>query len=528
MATPNMGLVLPAVGVTVGPLWASELNTALEAVDAHDHTNGNGLPITPEALNIDSPVDFQGYGLQAVDEVQLVSKAATVATPGAVYAVSGDLWYTNAAGTAVQITVGGVIAGAAGSISGLADPASASFNSATGSFRWNATAATRAELDAATLRLRSAGGVSAAWILLSAPGAGVTSYTLQFPPTAPASVSRFLFTSTTGVSSWVQPDASTVEVSGTTLRVKDLGITTAKLAASAVTTSKIATSAVEEDKIATSAVTTDKIAGGAVINTKVAVDAISTVKIQDSAVTTAKIAGGNVTEDKIATSAVTTDKIAGGAVINTKVAVDAISTTKIQDSAVTTIKIADSNVTTDKIANLNVTTDKIANLNVTTDKIANLNVTTSKIAAGAVNGSTGVTMDKLSPRITVVSQSGTFFYTGSSYQQIVTASIAVAAGVMRVCLQPRGNTAGAVGRLVFESVFGSQDLGFIKLSITGAQTFDYEWAFKTSPTSAFDCYWPSAAINVTGGSYTATWYVRGSAAGDQWRPANFETVLTQG
>jgi hypothetical protein len=57
----------------------------------------------------------------------------------------------------------------------------------------------------------------------------------------------------------ITPDASTVEISGTTLQVKDVGITTAKLADTSVTLAKIGARAVSAAKFA--AVTTARLLG---------------------------------------------------------------------------------------------------------------------------------------------------------------------------------------------------------------------------------------------------------------------------
>lgn len=99
-------------------------------------------------------------------------------------------------------------------------------------------------------------------------------------------------------------DNTTLATSGSgtsaTLIIKDLGVSTAKIAASAVTTSKIADANVTTAKILDANVTTAKIADANV----------TTVKIADANVTTAKIADLNVTTGKIADAAVTTAKLA--------------------------------------------------------------------------------------------------------------------------------------------------------------------------------------------------------------------------
>ena len=145
----------------------------------------------------------------------------------------------------------------------------------------------------------------------------------------------------------------TVEVNGTTLsvdssgvKVADLGVDTAQLAAGAVTTLKIADANVTEGKLATSAVTTAKIADTNVTEGKLATDAVSTDKIADLNVTTGKLAllsvdtaqlaAGAVTAAKIDALAVTTAAIDTAAVTSAKIAADSITVAQLSGSAVIT------------------------------------------------------------------------------------------------------------------------------------------------------------------------------------------------
>lgn len=107
----------------------------------------------------------------------------------------------------------------------------------------------------------------------------------------------------------INPDNSTIEISGDAVRIKDLGVTTAKLADSAVTTAKILDSNVTTAKINDLAVTTGKINDLAVTTGKINDLAVTTGKIADSGVTTAKIADSNVTTLKLADANVTFAKI---------------------------------------------------------------------------------------------------------------------------------------------------------------------------------------------------------------------------
>lgn len=533
MTTPNMGLVLPAVGVTIGPTWAYDLNTALEVVDNHDHTAGNGRQIVTQAIDIDAALTFNGFDAEAVGRVGLVSQAATDALPATVYVVGGDLFYNNAGGTPVQLTIGGSIAGSTGSISGLVPPASASFDSGTASFRWNANATTRASLDAAAIQLRQAGGVSATSITLTAPASGLTSYTLRLPNAAPATVGRFLFTGTTGDSSWVQPDNVTVEVSGTTLRVKDLGINVSKLAANAVETSKIANLQVTTDKIAIHAVTHSRLGPQAVEASNIYPQAVDEPAIAGGAVTEPKILNLNVTTAKLADLAVTTAKIDDLAVTTAKLAALSVTTAKLADLSVTAAKIAAFTITADEIAANAIIESKINNGAVTAPKIGALQVTNSKIEAGAVNGSTGVTMDKLSPRHGKFIYTGTNTKTGSGYNSIAQITgYAAAAGILRVSLQPKDD--GSTCSAVF-SPWTTGDFALVKVSITGSdvKTFVFRSlpAPNVSPTgfAVIPLDMPvSVATLISGGTYSIDISVQTDLGLGSISFSNYEMVVYQG
>jgi hypothetical protein len=163
-------------------------------------------------------------------------------------------------------------------------------------------------------------------------------------------------------------DNSTVEINTDILRIKDAGVTAAKIATGAVGTTQLADSAVTDAKLAANAVITAKILDSNVTNAKLATDSVTTIKI----------AGLAVTDAKLAADSVITAKIANLAVTDTKLAADSVTTAKIAGLAVTDAKLAADSVTTAKILNSNVTTAKIADSNVTTAKIADLAVTEAK------------------------------------------------------------------------------------------------------------------------------------------------------
>jgi len=139
----------------------------------------------------------------------------------------------------------------------------------------------------------------------------------------------------------VNVDNSSIEINADTLRLKDAGITTAKIADSQVTNSKLATDSVS----------TSNVIDGNITNDKLASDSVSTIKILDSSVTTAKILNANITNAKLATDSVSTSNVIDANITNSKLASDSVSTIKIVDANITTAKIADDAVTADKLGN---------------------------------------------------------------------------------------------------------------------------------------------------------------------------------
>jgi hypothetical protein len=44
--SPFMGMPVPVVGVDPGPDWANDNNSCLSIIDSHNHTTGNGAPLS--------------------------------------------------------------------------------------------------------------------------------------------------------------------------------------------------------------------------------------------------------------------------------------------------------------------------------------------------------------------------------------------------------------------------------------------------------------------------------------------------
>lgn len=110
MAITNfMNLDLPVVTNTLGPEWATKLNAALDVVDAHDHTSGKGTQVPTAGLNINADLSINNNRVSDLLSTKYTSQASALSGASNVNSVSvssGNLYYTNASGIAVQLTDG--------------------------------------------------------------------------------------------------------------------------------------------------------------------------------------------------------------------------------------------------------------------------------------------------------------------------------------------------------------------------------------------------------------------------------------
>ena len=109
----------PAVGVDTGPTWATNLNTSLDAIDGHDHSTNKGVRITPAAVNINADLEFNQNSASELKNVIFDSSVTAASTSYSLYQASGNLYWRNGSGTAVQVTIGAAVNSGAGSISGM-------------------------------------------------------------------------------------------------------------------------------------------------------------------------------------------------------------------------------------------------------------------------------------------------------------------------------------------------------------------------------------------------------------------------
>ena len=109
----------PAIGTTAGPQWATDLNSTIDALDGHDHSTGKGIRITPAAININAALEYNSNDATELKTISFDSAATASTTSYSVYQASGNLYWRNGSGVAVQVTTGSSVNAGAGAISGM-------------------------------------------------------------------------------------------------------------------------------------------------------------------------------------------------------------------------------------------------------------------------------------------------------------------------------------------------------------------------------------------------------------------------
>lgn len=227
--SPNMSLPVPVVGSEPGPQYAAAVNNCLSIIDSHDHSSGSGVQITPDGLNINANLTFQNNPALSLGYANLSILTVDPTTLVSLYAKGDDLYFIDGAGNPVRITQSGAVAGTPGSIANLVAPASASYVAVSSTFVWQSNANIAANLDAGSLLMRNL-SPNSTYALTLQPPAGLSSNYAITLPALPGTTGIMRLSNTGAMSGTLQPDASTIEISGDTLRVPTGGITATQIA----------------------------------------------------------------------------------------------------------------------------------------------------------------------------------------------------------------------------------------------------------------------------------------------------------
>lgn len=185
--TPNMNLPAPTPGEDPGPDWATNNNACLYAIDSHNHSPGQGVPITPDGLDISSDLDMQSNDLTNAQSVGMISLlAALTSLLQSLQVVGVDLYFIDGNGNAVRITQSGSVTGSTGTITGLpSGTASASF--AAGTFTFQSATNTPATINCGPV-VSGAVVANAKTVTIGASSSQPANYALTWPLAVSAGV----------------------------------------------------------------------------------------------------------------------------------------------------------------------------------------------------------------------------------------------------------------------------------------------------------------------------------------------------
>lgn len=240
--SPNMNLIIPGVGSEQGPQYAIDVNSSLSLIDAHNHSAGSGVVITPDGLNINISLPFNDNFATNVAGITLTAQSSTPAN-NTVYENGVDLYYTDGVGNIVRITQSGALAGTPGSIANLVAPASATYVAGTSTFVWQSNTSIAANMDFGSAILRNISPNSTYGLTLAPPSGLSSDYQITLP-VLPSSQKIMTLDNSGIMSAPYTIDNITLTITSNVIGVKNAGIGTAQLADGSVTTPKIATSVI--------------------------------------------------------------------------------------------------------------------------------------------------------------------------------------------------------------------------------------------------------------------------------------------
>lgn len=235
--TPNMNLPLPTIGVDPGPDYATNQNNATLILDAHNHSPGSGVQVTPAGLNISSDLSFGSNNATNLRSTRFTSQPSALSgllDIGCLYESGVDLYFNDGNGNQIRITQSGSVTGSAGTITGLpSGTASASYSA--GTFVFQSATLTSANVDGQSFILRN-NSASSKGLTLSPPAAMASDFSVVLP--ALPAATGFVQIDTSGNM------GASIAISG--------GITSSNIAAGTITGSNIAASTITGTNITSS------------------------------------------------------------------------------------------------------------------------------------------------------------------------------------------------------------------------------------------------------------------------------------
>lgn len=110
--TPNMELPSPVVGVDPGPDYADNIDACLTLIDQHNHSPGYGVLITPDGLDINLDLPFNGNNATQLRSTRFNVQSSQLTQPtdiNELYDFQGNLFFIDNSGNQIQITSNGAV-----------------------------------------------------------------------------------------------------------------------------------------------------------------------------------------------------------------------------------------------------------------------------------------------------------------------------------------------------------------------------------------------------------------------------------
>lgn len=213
--SPDMNLPVPVVGTDPGPDWATNLNACLLIIDSHNHSNGQGVQISPSGMDINTDLPMNGNNLTTARSVRFSPQNSPLAAGtdiGCLYESGVDLYFNDGSGNQIRITQSGSVTGSSGTITGLpSGTASVAFAGATYTFQ--SATSTPATINVGPVVIGRA-SASSKTVTLTPTSGQPTNYTLSFPSAVPAA-NQILVSDGSGNLTWLGAFTSTGSFTGT-------------------------------------------------------------------------------------------------------------------------------------------------------------------------------------------------------------------------------------------------------------------------------------------------------------------------
>ena len=236
--TPAMGLVLPVPGTEPGPAWAQELNTALQKVDLHNHTAGRGSLIPTSAISINADLSCNAFNITSLRSSLYQSQGAPLSTASDinnVYVVNGDLYYNDALGRTIQITLNGSVNSAPGNISGMGGTTAAvTYNNTTKAFTFTQDSNQTAAIAAGNYSFYQTGTGTYA-VTVRSPVLS-SSYLLTLPGGLPPATKLMTMDAAGALAAVSDVDNTSLQISSNLLGIKTQGVQQVMLAPRSIST----------------------------------------------------------------------------------------------------------------------------------------------------------------------------------------------------------------------------------------------------------------------------------------------------